>query len=211
MQQIYEARPHLAWSRLALVAVLTGAVLAAAATRLHGGIFGGEPALANVQISPPAVTPVAQMATGTPKFPERTGGKSAAARGAPKAGVAALQARLAMHARHAWPTAPENPFRHLEEVKTRIYENLRDLQFEYRLGKLSDADYQSSKLAVQKELGQILGEIDAVKQRLAAEGKTVATTSPGRKKPQSYVCPHCKATFKEALKFCGECGKAMSA
>ena len=107
--------------------------------------------------------------------------------------------------------APENPFRHLEEVKTRIYENLRDLQFEYRLGKLSDADYQSSKLAVQKELGQILGEIDAVKQRLAAEGKTVATTSPGRKKPQTYTCPHCKATFKEALKFCGECGKAMSA
>ena len=106
--------------------------------------------------------------------------------------------------------APENPFRHLEEVKTRIYENLRDLQFEYRLGKLSDADYQSSKLAVQKELGQILGEIDAVKQRLAAEGKTVATTSPGRKKPPTYVCPHCKATFKEALKFCGECGKAMS-
>ena len=111
MQQMYEARPHLAWSRLALVVVLTGAVLAAAATRLHGGIFGGEPALANVQISPPAVTPVAQMATGTPKFPERTGGKSAAARGAPKAGVAALQARLAMHASHAWPTAPENPFR----------------------------------------------------------------------------------------------------
>ncbi|MBY0503817.1 MAG: hypothetical protein K2X03_07900 [Bryobacteraceae bacterium] len=107
--------------------------------------------------------------------------------------------------------APENPFRHLEEIKTRIYENLRDLQFEYRLGKLSDADYQSSKLAVQKELGQVLGEIDAVKQKLAAEGKTVATSVPGRKKPQTHTCPHCGATFKEALKFCGECGKAMSA
>lgn len=107
--------------------------------------------------------------------------------------------------------APENPFRHLEEIKTRIYENLRDLQFEYRLGKLSDADYQSSKLAVQKELGQVLGEIDAVKQRLAAEGKIVATSNAPRKKPQIYTCPHCQATFKEALKFCGECGKAMSA
>lgn len=111
------------------------------------------------------------------------------------------------------PPAPENPFRHLEEIKTRIYENLRDLQFEYRLGKLSDADYQTSKLSVQKELGQILGEIDVVKQRLLAEGKLVANAAPARKKqpaPQQYVCPHCQAKFKEALKFCGECGKAMS-
>jgi rRNA maturation endonuclease Nob1 len=108
--------------------------------------------------------------------------------------------------------APENPFRHLEEVKTRIYENLRDLQFEYRLGKLSDADYQSSKLSVQKELGQVLGEIDVVKQRLLAEGKMVANTPPSakRKAAASYVCPHCKASFKEPLKFCGECGKAMA-
>ena len=108
--------------------------------------------------------------------------------------------------------APENPFRHLEEIKTRIYENLRDLQFEYRLGKLSDADYQTSKLSVQKELGQVLGEIDVVKQRLAAEGKLVATTAPRKKTPapQQHVCPHCKASFKEPLKFCGECGKAMA-
>lgn len=106
--------------------------------------------------------------------------------------------------------APENPFRHLEEVKTRIYENLRDLQFEYRLGKLSDADYQSSKLSVQKELGQVLGEIDVVKQRLLAEGKLVANAPAPKKKAASYVCPHCKATFKEPLKFCGECGKAMA-
>ena len=106
--------------------------------------------------------------------------------------------------------APENPFRHLEEVKTRIYENLRDLQFEYRLGKLSDADYQSSKLSVQKELGQVLGEIDVVKQRLLSEGKLVANTPAAKKKAAAYVCPHCKASFKEPLKFCGECGKAMA-
>ena len=107
--------------------------------------------------------------------------------------------------------APPNPFRHLEEIRTRIYENLRDLQFEYRLGKLSDDDYRSSKLSVQKELGHVLGEIDVVKQRLIAEGNLVSNTAPtSRKKPSIYVCPHCQARFKEALKFCGECGKAMS-
>jgi hypothetical protein len=47
---------------------------------------------------------------------------------------------------------PVSPFRHLDERKASIYENLRDLQFEYRVGKLSDADYQSTKKDLQKEL-----------------------------------------------------------
>src|ERR1700689_4925058 len=47
--------------------------------------------------------------------------------------------------------APESPFKHLEERKAAIYENLRDLQFEYRLDRLSDADYQATKLELQKD------------------------------------------------------------
>ena len=53
--------------------------------------------------------------------------------------------------------APESPFKHLEERKAAIYENLRDLQFEYRLDKLSDADYQATKLELQKDLAQVHG------------------------------------------------------
>ena len=40
---------------------------------------------------------------------------------------------------------PESPFAHLDERKAAIYENLRDLQFEYRVGKLSDEDYQTPR------------------------------------------------------------------
>ena len=46
---------------------------------------------------------------------------------------------------------PVSPTRHLEEKKATIYENLRDLQGEYRMGKLSDEDYQQTKLDLQKE------------------------------------------------------------
>lgn len=59
---------------------------------------------------------------------------------------------------------PESPTHYLEERKARIYENLRDLQFEFRLGKLSDQDYQRTKLDLQKELAQTLAEIEAVSQ-----------------------------------------------
>ena len=47
-------------------------------------------------------------------------------------------------------TPPLSPFAHLDERKASIYENLRDLQFEYRLGKMSDEDYQRSKTDLQK-------------------------------------------------------------
>ena len=40
---------------------------------------------------------------------------------------------------------PVSPVKHLEERKATIYDNLRDLQFEYRVGKLSEEDYQQTK------------------------------------------------------------------
>lgn len=57
---------------------------------------------------------------------------------------------------------PVSPVRHLEERKAAIYENLRDLQFEYRLGKLSEQDYQQTKQDLQRELAGVLEEIDRV-------------------------------------------------
>src|SRR6202048_1188446 len=57
---------------------------------------------------------------------------------------------------------PVSPFQHLDERKAQIYENLRDLQFEYRVGKLSDDDYQQTKLILQKELAGVLAEIERV-------------------------------------------------
>src|SRR4051795_11976128 len=58
---------------------------------------------------------------------------------------------------------PVSPFAHLDERKAAIYENLRDLQFEYRLGKLSDNDYQLTKKDLQKELAAVMAEVDKVK------------------------------------------------
>ncbi len=61
---------------------------------------------------------------------------------------------------------PESPFRHLDERKAAIYENLRDLQFEYRVGKLSDEDYQTTKKDLQKQLAGVLAEVDKIRIRL---------------------------------------------
>jgi len=102
--------------------------------------------------------------------------------------------------------APESPFKHLEERKAAIYENLRDLQFEYRLDKLSDQDYQATKLELQKDLAQVMAETDRIKAGLVAPSlKPVKVVLPAKKNS----CPACGATFDKPLKFCGECGKPM--
>ncbi len=59
------------------------------------------------------------------------------------------------------PETP-SPTQHLEDKRDTIYENLRDLQGEYLMGKLSDEDYQQSKRELQRELAEVMAEIDRV-------------------------------------------------
>jgi hypothetical protein len=107
---------------------------------------------------------------------------------------------------------PESPFRHLDDRKAAIYENLRDLQFEFRVGKLSDEDYQASKRDLQKELAVVLAEVDKLKAQLNQNGAVPPPTpKPKPEPPAGMVCPSCGAKFDRELKFCGECGKAMKA
>jgi hypothetical protein len=101
-----------------------------------------------------------------------------------------------------------SPTRHLEDRKAVIYENLRDLQFEYRVGKLSDTDYQATKVGLQRELAGVLAEIDKLAPATAVVAAKVATPKP--EVEPGTVCPHCDARFPKPMKFCGECGKAMS-
>lgn len=119
--------------------------------------------------------------------------------------IAAILYVLAVRDRDLPTPEPISPFQHLDERKAAIYDNLRDLQFEYRLGKLSDPDYQATKAGLQRELASVMAEVDRVKARLAG-GAVVAPPDPA---PDPHTCPHCHARFAEVLKFCGHCGKPM--
>src|SRR5277367_6787303 len=111
---------------------------------------------------------------------------------------------LTIRAKDLPPPDPVSPTQHLDDRKAQIYENLRDLQFEYREGKLSDEDYQQTKLGLQKELAAVLGEIEKFGPVPAPEVQAAPQKAPAN------VCPHCNAKFPRPMKFCGECGKAMA-
>ncbi len=49
---------------------------------------------------------------------------------------------------------------YLYERKEQVYENLRDLNFEYKAGKLSDSDFNSMRDSMEQEAAAVLAEID---------------------------------------------------
>jgi hypothetical protein len=64
---------------------------------------------------------------------------------------------------------PENAFAaqrqktrldYLEERKEQLYENLRDLNFEYRAGKYPEEDFVAQRTLLENETAQLLAEIE---------------------------------------------------
>jgi hypothetical protein len=52
----------------------------------------------------------------------------------------------------------------LEERKQVVYENLRDLNFDYKAGKFPVEDYESLRSSLEAEAAEILAEIAALEQ-----------------------------------------------
>ena len=53
---------------------------------------------------------------------------------------------------------------YLLEHKEQLYENLRDLNFEYRAGKYPEEDFQAQRAQLEHETEQLLAEIDQLQQ-----------------------------------------------
>jgi ribosomal protein L32 len=118
------------------------------------------------------------------------------------------------------PPAPvENPeLKHLETRRQVLYDNLKDLQFEYHQGKLSEGDYQSLKSGFLGDLAAMMEAIERLQQATGARSKEV--TSQGledkeklkhaKTQPGVNVCPSCRAENQPDHRFCGKCGKALA-
>jgi hypothetical protein len=53
---------------------------------------------------------------------------------------------------------------YLHERKEAVYDNLRDLNFEYKAGKVPDVDYQSLRASLEDEAATIMAEIARIEQ-----------------------------------------------
>ena len=127
------------------------------------------------------------------------------------------------------PPAPvENPeLKHLHDRRAVLYENLKDLQFEFHQGKLSDEDYQSLKQGFLYDLAGVMDSIERIEVRKEKPVKSARKSAPQAATPVATpvitkdkgmkeisdaaetVCGACQASNPAANRFCGKCGAAL--
>ncbi len=77
------------------------------------------------------------------------------------------------------PTTPEKTrLLYLYERKEVVYENLRDLNFEYKAGKFPEGDFQAMRATLEAEAAEILAEIEQLENAASA---AVVTNESKRK------------------------------
>lgn len=69
---------------------------------------------------------------------------------------------------------------YLRERKEAVYENLRDLNFEYKAGKVPDADYLSLKASLEEEAAAVLAEIAHLEEAASAAASVTRNTKGAR-------------------------------
>ncbi len=80
-----------------------------------------------------------------------------------------------------------------------LYDNLRDLNFEFRMGKLSEADYQESKRTAQAELVPVLSAVEELNVKKLRQ-ETI---------PPPGWCARCSCQNPAENQFCGQCGAPL--
>lgn len=99
--------------------------------------------------------------------------------------------------------------------KAIVYTNLKDLEFENKMGRLSEADYRRLEAGYRSEASVILKELDelgvekdvedSIERDVAA--RKARLFSAGR--PEAGTCPECGTTVVPGKKFCADCGHRL--
>jgi hypothetical protein len=63
-------------------------------------------------------------------------------------------------------SARKSRLEHLRERKEAIYENLRDLNFEYKAGKVPEADFLPMRDSLERDAAAVLAEIEDLEQSI---------------------------------------------
>jgi hypothetical protein len=108
------------------------------------------------------------------------------------------------------------PLSDLKRRRLVVYENLKDLEFEFQAGKIARQDYESLKVNYMGEAAELMAasqDAEQLKESEALIEREVAARRARRKvePPPAYLCPKCGFENPLPVKFCGECGARISA
>jgi len=106
----------------------------------------------------------------------------------------------------------------LLDRKAVVYRNLKDLELEYKMGRLSDADFEQLGAGYKNEAALILQKLDQMDasenlddliEKDIASRKAPKPAAGKRRVPDSLKCPACGAEVIPGKKFCADCGHSL--
>jgi rRNA maturation endonuclease Nob1 len=91
----------------------------------------------------------------------------------------------------------------LERQKLDAYAAIKELEFDYRMHKLSDADFAAIRDKYAAQAVEAIAALDAAK---AAQPRQVAE---GRRLSHIAFCPSCGVSVPARARFCPACGRSL--
>ena len=128
------------------------------------------------------------------------------------------------------PEAAADPLAELSAERDSIYQAIRELRFDFEVGKVSEADYKAFDAQLRTQAARTLQRIDALataetdparaaqlEQEIAARRQTAdpPAAEPDEALPASTAtrprfCPQCGQRLAGDDRFCGACGHAIA-
>jgi hypothetical protein len=125
-----------------------------------------------------------------------------------------------------------DPLAALVAQRDAIYQAIKELRFDYQVGKVSEADYKAFDAQLRGQAAAVLKQIDVLKKAEAdpvldasleaeiAALRRVNGSGPARHQPVPVAvptgkaalnfCPQCGHRLQGGDRFCGKCGAALS-
>ena len=92
-----------------------------------------------------------------------------------------------------------------------VYKNVMDLELEYKMGRLSEADFRRLDAGYKQEAALILQEIDKIGSSGNLDASIERDISARKEKPvaEQLRCPSCGAQIVAGKKYCADCGHRL--
>jgi len=107
-----------------------------------------------------------------------------------------------------------NQLAELQAQRDTLLAAIKDLEFDYEMGKLSEDDYSRMNARFRREAAAILQQIDQTNAHTGKRKKLEAELQALRRQKRTngkLACAHCGAAVEPQHRFCGHCGQRLGA
>ena len=91
----------------------------------------------------------------------------------------------------------------LERQKIEAYATIKEVEFDYQMGKLSDADFAAKRDKYAAQALEAIAALDAAKARQPRQ------VAEGRRPRRIAFCPGCGVSVPGRANFCPACGRSL--